>query len=119
MTELTANDVWCLIRNAGLVPGIDNILMAANLFAICGYDTGICQRFSYEGQTVRPEHALDLIVGEMKRSMSGTFAGTMLRRGEWEAWTNTPIDNRFEVTKRYPSESEAVIAAYRAWKEGK
>lgn len=68
---------------------------------------------------IPPAHALDLIVGAMKREMGEAWQGakkTAFSDGtvEWFGYWN---DNMFLNDVLAPTEPAAVIAAWRAWKE--
>ena len=121
MDEITEEQVWEMVKGIDLNKIIPDVS---------------CRRDDPDGphETVRewsiatdyeatlsPKHALALIVDAAKREMGEDFQGATVsdvshRNRRWVAFWHDGCD----FTEAFaPTESAAVLAAYRAWKEGR
>jgi hypothetical protein len=113
-TELTAEAVWEMVAD---VPDIEAMLENIQVAV-----TGGIRIWYLQGPDktidIEPHMALALITDAMKREMGEDWGGCMpIGVKNWRAY----IENEVSDWPGYdaPTEAEAVIAAYKAWKEGK
>lgn len=111
--ELTAKQVWEMVKD---LPERDSVVEATGLVPTVGKTSGRCCLFTYAGKAVKTANALALIVDAAKREMGEDYKGSMVMR---DTWTASVVLGGYEDAIDADTEAAAVLAAFKAWKEGR
>lgn len=117
MDELTAEQVWETVNGLPISTGD----LAYRSIAPWGETSG----WHIRGEWMHPHEALALIVDACKREMGTGYLGCskfMKKHNGEEGWAAYYSENKCPCcggSAEGPTESEAVLAAYKAWKEGR